>query len=289
MRNALSITLASLLLATSAIGTGAAAEPRHSRFEKQDLFVQDYCSNHRDNSCHDWRRNRNSWDEAHYQGWYRDHYRHRDFQADNAVAGLFGFAAGMIAGSVANGGGTHVADCEDSLPVLRPPVGHLSRLRRHATRLHALAARKPPTRRREERSDTAGSLSLLRPQLEWDHALQISNIHRARLHLRHFLAHDLKDPSGYVVICFLGVIGLRCSRSSSSRTTGPLRRRDRFPDPRPWMTETIVPSGPLEISTRASSWWANAVDDTRPQTGGRRLTVLAETPDTVIGYRETPI
>ncbi len=26
-------------------------------------------------------------------------------------------------------------------------------------------------------------------------------------HLRHFLAHDLKDPSGYVVICFLGVIG----------------------------------------------------------------------------------
>ncbi len=113
MRNALSITLASLLLATSAIGTGAAAEQRHSRFEKQDRYVQDYCSNHRDNSCQDWRRNRNSWDEAHYQGWYRDHYRHRGFQADDAVAGLFGFAAGMIAGSVANGGGTHVADCED--------------------------------------------------------------------------------------------------------------------------------------------------------------------------------
>ena len=26
--------------------------------------------------------------------------------------------------------------------------------------------------------------------------------------LRRFLAHDLKDPSGYVVICFLGVLGL---------------------------------------------------------------------------------
>ena len=25
---------------------------------------------------------------------------------------------------------------------------------------------------------------------------------------RRFLAHDLKDPSGYVVICFLGVLGL---------------------------------------------------------------------------------
>ena len=114
MRKALSITLASLLLATSAIGTTAAADPRHSRFEQQDRVVQDYCSNHRDNSCRDWNRNRNSWDEAQYQGWYRDHYRHRDFRADNAVAGLFGFAAGVIAGSVANGGGgTHVAVCED--------------------------------------------------------------------------------------------------------------------------------------------------------------------------------
>ena len=26
--------------------------------------------------------------------------------------------------------------------------------------------------------------------------------------IRHFLAHDLRNPSGYVVICFLGVLGL---------------------------------------------------------------------------------
>lgn len=31
---------------------------------------------------------------------------------------------------------------------------------------------------------------------------------RRALGLRRFLAHDLKDPSGYVVICFLGVLGL---------------------------------------------------------------------------------
>ncbi len=45
---------------------------------------------------------------------YRDHYRHRDFRADDALAGVFGFAAGVIAGSV-NGAanGSHVAACED--------------------------------------------------------------------------------------------------------------------------------------------------------------------------------
>ena len=31
---------------------------------------------------------------------------------------------------------------------------------------------------------------------------------RHAIGLRHFLAHDLKDPSGYIVICFLGVLGL---------------------------------------------------------------------------------
>jgi len=28
------------------------------------------------------------------------------------------------------------------------------------------------------------------------------------LNFRHFLAHDLSNPSGYVVICILGVLGL---------------------------------------------------------------------------------
>ncbi len=28
------------------------------------------------------------------------------------------------------------------------------------------------------------------------------------LDIRHFLAHDLRNPSGYVVICFLGFLGL---------------------------------------------------------------------------------
>ncbi len=115
MNRTFSTAVASLLLATSAITTNAMADPRgHSRFNQQDRFVQSYCSNHRDNSCRDWDRNRNNWNEAHYQGWYRDHYRRHDFGADNAVAGLFGFAAGVIAGSVVNGGGlTHVTVCED--------------------------------------------------------------------------------------------------------------------------------------------------------------------------------
>ena len=115
MQKTFSIAIASVLLATSAIGTGAMADSRdHSRFNRQDRVVQGYCSDHYDRSCNDWQRNRNNWDEAEYQGWYREHYRHRDFRADNAISGLFGFAAGVITGSVVNGSGmSHVSLCED--------------------------------------------------------------------------------------------------------------------------------------------------------------------------------
>jgi len=116
MHKTLTSALAAVLLATSAIATGAAAESRHhSGFDRQDRFVQDYCSNHYDRSCRDWDHNRNSWDDSHYQRWYRDHYRHRDFGADNAIAGIFGFALGtVLGGTTANGGGSgHVIACEN--------------------------------------------------------------------------------------------------------------------------------------------------------------------------------
>ncbi len=105
------------VLATGAIATGAMAGSRdHSRFSQQDRYVQSYCSNNYDDGCSDWSRNHDSWDQAHYQGWYRDHYRNHDFGADNAVAGIFGFAAGVMTGSMVNGGagsGAHVAACEN--------------------------------------------------------------------------------------------------------------------------------------------------------------------------------
>jgi hypothetical protein len=115
MHKTLSTALAAVLLATSAIATGAAAESRHSRFDRQDRFVQSYCRDHRDRSCRDWDQNRNSWNDSNYQRWYRDHYRHRDFGADNAIAGVFGFALGtMMGGANVNGGGAgHVAACEN--------------------------------------------------------------------------------------------------------------------------------------------------------------------------------
>jgi hypothetical protein len=116
MQKTLSTAAAAILLATSAIATGAAAESRHhSRFDQQDRVVQSYCRDHRDSSCRDWDRNRNNWDESHYQRWYRDHHRHRGFDADNAIAGIFGFALGsMIGGTIEHGGRTgHVAACED--------------------------------------------------------------------------------------------------------------------------------------------------------------------------------
>ncbi len=63
MNKTFSTAVAAIVLATSAITTSAMAGPRdHSRFSQQDRYVQNYCSNHRDNSCSDWSRNHNSWD-----------------------------------------------------------------------------------------------------------------------------------------------------------------------------------------------------------------------------------
>lgn len=54
-------------------------------------------------------------DESHYQRWYRDHYRHRGFGADNAIAGIFGFTLGSVIGGTIEHSGRagHVAACED--------------------------------------------------------------------------------------------------------------------------------------------------------------------------------
>ena len=68
MRRAISATLASLVIATSAVATTASAEPY--RFQRQDRFIGSYCDSHwRHADCRDWREHRHSWNEDRYNRW----------------------------------------------------------------------------------------------------------------------------------------------------------------------------------------------------------------------------
>lgn len=111
MKKFISVTLASLLVATSALSSVASAAPRH---QDRERFVSNYCSHHpRDRDCRDWSRNRGHWDDSRYNRWYRSHRHERGFDAGDAAAALFGFAAGAIAaGAATAAGGGHVAACE---------------------------------------------------------------------------------------------------------------------------------------------------------------------------------
>ena len=139
MQKAIGAVLASVVLATSVITSASAA----SRYERQDRVIHNYCQSNYDNDCRDWDRDRDRWDEARYNRWYRDHHRDSFFGPDDAAAAVFGFAAGAAAGAITgsiNGAanGSHVAAVRGSLPLLRPGDGHLSGQRRLSPPMRAV-------------------------------------------------------------------------------------------------------------------------------------------------------
>ncbi len=111
MQKALGVAVASILLATTAIGTSASAGPR--LFDRQNNFIENYCGNNWDDDCRDWDHNRDRWDESRYDRWYRDHHRHQNFGAENTAAAIFGFAAAAVGSALATGASTtHGVACE---------------------------------------------------------------------------------------------------------------------------------------------------------------------------------
>ena len=114
MQKTLGVALASILFATSVITTSASAQPRdRALFERQDRVIWNYCRSNWDDDCRDWDHNRHRWDESHYQRWYRDHHRHDGFDAQDAAAALFGFAASMMGSALTSGAtNSHVAACQ---------------------------------------------------------------------------------------------------------------------------------------------------------------------------------
>jgi BA14K-like protein len=111
MKNVVSATLASLLIATSVVPSTVSAAPRNMHRDR-DAYVSNYCAHHPgDRDCRDWNRHRNSWDDAHYNRWYRSH-RH-EFGPQDAAAALFGFVAGAATGALTGAASSsHVAACE---------------------------------------------------------------------------------------------------------------------------------------------------------------------------------
>jgi hypothetical protein len=112
MKHILGTALASVILASGAIGTSASAQSFHDR----QMYVERYCDrNPGDPDCYDFRYNRHTWDEDRYHSWYGRH-RH-EFGPDDAAAAIFGFAAGAITGAISGAAsgavdGSHVARCE---------------------------------------------------------------------------------------------------------------------------------------------------------------------------------
>jgi BA14K-like protein len=140
MRKAIGATLASIVLATGAIGaTSVSAAP--GRYDQQDHFIQSYCSTHHwSGDCNDWRQHHGRWDESHYHDWY--HHHEHDFGPGDAAAAIFGFAAGAITGAMAGAAHgavntSHAAACSAHYRTYNPNTdmymgndGH-----RHACRL----------------------------------------------------------------------------------------------------------------------------------------------------------
>jgi hypothetical protein len=106
MKKILGVAIACLAFATVIPSTASAAS-RH----QQERFMENYCSRHDDSDCRSWRRDRGSWNEDRYHGWYNRH-RHED-GFDDAAAALFGFAAGTAAGLLTGtvGAATDEPDC----------------------------------------------------------------------------------------------------------------------------------------------------------------------------------
>ncbi len=92
MQKIFSTAMAVIMLGVTA-APPALAQGKPSMKQRQQ-YVQSYCAkNPNSRDCQDFRRNPNSWDDARYQRWYRDHGRN-----DAAAAALFGLAAGAIIG-----------------------------------------------------------------------------------------------------------------------------------------------------------------------------------------------
>jgi hypothetical protein len=112
MKSFVSAALSAAMIAGSLVAFAAPADAQRggSRMERE-RYVQNYCSrNSRDRDCRDFRSNRHRWDDRRYQSWYRSHHRNN---GEQAVAAIFGFAAGVVAGTAgAVSSGSHHVACE---------------------------------------------------------------------------------------------------------------------------------------------------------------------------------
>jgi hypothetical protein len=106
---------AAVLLSCTAIsGLAPAAAAPMRDFHQQDQYIGNYCGQHPGaGQCNDWQMHRGHWTQSQYQGFYRSH-RHDNGFGGDAVAGLFGFAAGAAVAGAMNSGnaGDHAQACE---------------------------------------------------------------------------------------------------------------------------------------------------------------------------------
>ncbi|MYZ47169.1 BA14K family protein [Propylenella binzhouense] len=96
MKKLVTTAMAVAMVATSMVP--AMAQPSKNMKQRQQ-YVESYCARSPNSAdCRDFRANRNRWDNARYQRWYRDHHDN----GDAAAAALFGLAAGAILGAAAS-------------------------------------------------------------------------------------------------------------------------------------------------------------------------------------------